>query len=290
MQTLEARRRSRARPVIPPPAPSGEVFAPVELRPSIRAHLRPVEYDKTRGPSPLAGRVNVVKNWEKWSMARRLAFLRELVEDTSRDPAIVDKAHRILQEAGAPVRDHQAQWAALLKWVQRNIYYSNEPDERLQSPQYTLSRAHGDCDDFAILLAALGQSMRLPWRFVISGRNRKGEKVRWIEGDGPTPTGVSWGHIYVVVGWPPFQPTTWRFAEPTLDVPLGWDVMARDPRADRRLPELGALGADDAPRSTLFKTRDFVVNKIEWPKVATTVVGGVLAAYAIDRLLKRRRR
>jgi hypothetical protein len=117
-----------------------EEFPPIELSENVRKFLEPI----TPG-GKLEGRLFRVKPWKDWPMAKRIAFIRAFVTDTSRDPAIVEKATRILKEAGVESKDHERAWAALLKWVQENIYYVNERDERLQSPQYTLTERHGDC-------------------------------------------------------------------------------------------------------------------------------------------------
>lgn len=281
-------------PAVVPPTP-GERFAPVELNPKIQAHLRPVQYE---GASDLQGRVNQVIGWEKWPMEKRIAFLRAFVQDTSRDPAIARKATSILRAAGVPVRSHRAQWSALLKWVQKNVYYVNERDERLQSPQYTLTELHGDCDDCAILLAALGDSLRLPWRFTISGRGPKG-KVRWVEGSGPVPPGCTWTHIYLCVGWPPFKPELWTFAEPTLDVPLGWDTMQG--KAPKGRADLGAADvttsltsssaapvASEAPSGGVSRAAAFL-RGLPWGTIAGSFIASVGSFYATRAIAQRRR-
>lgn len=233
-------------------------------------------------------------------MSRRLAFLHALVDDWCRDPALAALTVKILRNSGAVVRDYQAQWASLLAWVQDpvNFYYVNEPNERIQSPQHSLNSATGDCDDAAILLASLGASIRLPFRFVISGVNAKGEKVRWIEGTGAVPSGVHWAHIYVCVGWPPFNPASWTFAEPTLNVPLGWDVVAapRDAKGKAILPEMegrkpskmlaDALGISESGPVTVpvpivapdrFRASREFVKAIPYPQVAGIVLASVLS-------------
>ena len=136
-------------------------------------------------------------------------------------------------------RDYKGQAQALLKWVQHNIYYVNEPSERLQDPIYTLKVGYGDCDDMAILLATLYESIRLEWRFVLSGK--VGSKTtRWIEGT-PLPKNGKWSHIYLLVGYPPFQPHKWQFAEPTLrGVDLGWDIIQSMNKGEKILPEMGS--------------------------------------------------
>lgn len=127
-------------------------------------------------------------------------------------------------------RDYEKQAGALLKWVQdpKNVYYVNEPGERLQDPLHTLKVGHGDCDDQVLLLTCFYESIGLPWKFVLSGRHKSGQKIRYIEGD-QVPSDVSWTHIYCMVGTPPFKPNKWYFCETTvLGVPLGWDVINGD--------------------------------------------------------------
>lgn len=259
------------------PLDGRETFTPIELAPSIRAHLRRVEEG-----GQLQGRLHVIESWAKWTMPERVAFLRALVEDTARDPAIARKAISIVREARVPLRDHRGEWSALLRWVQRNIRFTAEPDERIQSPQYTLTERYGDCDDLGVCLAALAHSIRLPWKFVISGRDAEGNRVRWVEGE-RFPEGASWTHIYVLAGWPPFKPGAWAWAEPTLDVPLGTDAAMLDPAARARRADLA--GPEAAPAASTWK--------VSWPTVFTTVLGSTLAAvlsYKVVSAVKRAER
>ena len=165
-----------------------------------------------------------IPSWKDLSEKERMQMLRKIAQEAGRDPRIATLAVQILKNAGVQPRDYRGQAAAILKWVQTNIYYVNEPGERLQDPIYTLKVKYGDCDDLALLFAALCESIRLPWRFVLSGKGRFGVE-RWIEG---TPEkDIQFSHIYAAVGWPPFNPKYWAYAEPTLKgVDLGWDVVS----------------------------------------------------------------
>lgn len=200
----------------------------------IARELVPVAYD---GKSPLAGRVWKVKSWSQWNEEQRVAFMRAFTIEKARDPAIAVQATRIFRAAKVAPRDYEGQWKALLRWVQTRIMYVNERDERLASPQFSLAHRMGDCDDMAILLAALGDSVRLPWRFCISGRDKQGNRHRWIEGAGHPDPMIQYVHIYLAVGWPPFSESpTYTFAEPTMRVPLGWDVVSA--RNAHTMPEM----------------------------------------------------
>ena len=70
----------------------------------------------------------------------------------------------------------------------------------------------------------MAESLRMPWKFALSGDNGKGKRVRYVEGDRMPYANFS--HIYVVLGWPPFKPQEWASAETTIrGAPLGYDVV-----------------------------------------------------------------
>lgn len=215
--------------------------------------------------------VHHLAGWERLSHPQRLAALREMVEQAGRDPRVRDAAIRILRDAAVQPRDYPGQVDALHRWVQREIYYVNEPDEVFQDPLFTLEKRYGDCDDQQILLMSLYESIALPWRFVISGYKTSwfGKKTpfRYIEGQ-PFPLGShGYDHIYGMVGYPPGEPRQWKFVEPTIpNVPAGWDVVAGAIARD-------ALGADApaaAPPPPSNLARDLLV----------LALGGMVSAVA----------
>jgi 8-oxo-dGTP pyrophosphatase MutT (NUDIX family) len=83
-----------------------------------------------------------------------------------------------------------------------------------------------NCDDLAILVYALARSIRLPAKLVISGTTKNGKKVRYHHGDRNFDGRVDWSHIYLMIGDRPYGEPQWAYAEPTLNVPLGWDVVS----------------------------------------------------------------
>lgn len=172
---------------------------------------------------------------------KKMDVISKIAENAARDPRMATVAVNILREAGVRPRDYKGQAEAILKWVQnpKNIYYVNEPDERLQDPFYTLRVRLGDCDDVAILVYALARSIRLPARLVISGVDRMKRKRRYIQGEPHFPRDVQWSHIYLQIGDRPYGTPTWYYAEPTLRVPLGWDVVDGDASL---MPEMGGSG------------------------------------------------
>lgn len=208
----------------------------------------------------MKGRLYGIPGWKRWSHPKRMRKLRQMAQDYGREPMMrFFVVHHVLKPAGVgDFRQYAKVAAALLKWVQENVYYTNEADEQLQSPWWTLRVRTGDCDDMAILLAAMAHSVRLPWRYVLSGRNKRGQFFRWHEGQ-PFPRGCVPGHIYLDLGWPPFtegkkdaygrELTQWAAAEPTMKgVPLGADIAVQmaSGRGGGRLPELGGLAGPSA--------------------------------------------
>ena len=177
---------------------------------------------------------------------KKLDVISKIAENASRDPQLATVAVNIIRQAGVPPRDYVGQLRALLRWVQnpKNVYYINEIDERLQDPFYTLKVGYGDCDDLAILLYALARSARFPVRLVISGMTKGGRKVRHHQGERRFDPTVEWNHIYLQIGDRPYGEPVWYYAEPTLSVPLGWDVVAHSGDV---LPEMSSFYGASMP-------------------------------------------
>jgi transglutaminase-like putative cysteine protease len=254
-------------------APAGGGATPV-LLPGVAAP-RPVQLD--------APRTYHLAAWGRMSDAQRVAWLRSVAVQRGRDPRIRELVFNLLR--GVRERDYRAQAATLLRAVQPGgalgIEYRNEPGETLQDPLYTLRVRGGDCDDSALLLATLYEAIRLPWRFVLSG-TAHGRRVRWVEGT-PLPLGFRAAHIYVCVGWPPFRPAVWTWAEPTVrGKPLGWDAtgeMRR--RGTSSLPEL-AGPATSAGAAVAASTAE---GGVSWRTIGAAVMVGVLTSVASQVLL-----
>ena len=178
-----------------------------------------------------------LSNWDRLNDKERLDVLTNMIEQFGRDPEIAELAVRILKSCRVKPRDYKGQAACLLKWVQQNIYYVNEPGERIQNPKYTLKRGFGDCDDMTILLCSLFCSIGLSFKLVLSGVKGR-RKYRYIHGERLEP-GVAWTHIYCAVGDKPFTPSRYLFCEPTMNVPIGWDVVAASGNV---MPEMSTYG------------------------------------------------
>jgi hypothetical protein len=61
-----------------------------------------------------------------------------------------------------PSKQRMCQTMAIAEWVQARIYYVNELPETFQTPFRTVELGAGDCDDHAVLLAALLESIGIP--------------------------------------------------------------------------------------------------------------------------------
>lgn len=196
----------------------------------------------TKPVSMATPKVHHITGWTHFLDPKRMEIIANIAKMRGRDPRIATLAVSILKQAGAQPRQYRKQAAALLSWVQHNLYYVNEPGERLQDPLYTLKVGYGDCDDLIITLASLLESIRMPWKLVISGTTKSGKKIRYHQGEKfPTTKGINWSHIYMAIGDRPFTPNKWEYAEATVrGAPLGWDVV--DGSASQ-LPEMQSYGA-----------------------------------------------
>jgi predicted transglutaminase-like cysteine proteinase len=204
--------------------PTGGIMAPaLGGRPAIAA--APVSL--TEGPI-VEEKVYRVHSWGVFTDRQRVRKIRQLAEDYGNDPRLRwFVTTDVLTPAGVAPRDFRGQLAAIFAWVQTNIHYTNESTEQIQAPWWTIKHRTGDCDDMALLLAAMMAAIGHPFKLALAGKQRStGQFLRWIEGT-PFPRGVDFSHIYVFGGDVPLddQNSTWWAMEPTLrGVPLGYDV------------------------------------------------------------------
>ena len=236
--------------------------------------------------------------WSGYGDPKRLDVISRIAESRGRDPKIATLAVNILKKARVKPRQFKKQAAALLKWVQTNIYYVNEPGERLQDPLYTLKVGYGDCDDMSIVLYSLCRSIRLPVKLVIVGADKSGKKTRYHQGDKHYPPGVDWSHIYLAIGNDPFNPTFYYYAEPTVPkAPLGWDVVSAK---NFNIPELSAYGStasavagslaemtatESGNRGGKYITQDGLFG-INWKSIFAAAMVGALVSVSADGIKK----
>lgn len=155
-------------------------------------------------PLNLAGaEVHHLPDWSGYEDPRRLAIIRKIALMRGRDPRIASLAVDIIKKAGVKPREYKKQAAALLAWVQdpANVYYINEPGERLQDPIFTIKHGFGDCfaEDTLVLRDDMElvpiQSVKVGTR--IWGRDRWSEVVNtWEKGLLPvTEVGLNNGSV-----------------------------------------------------------------------------------------------
>ena len=132
-----------------------------------------------------------------------MRIMRGLVRNAVRDPQqkIRETALAILRG----VNSFSAQAQALQQWVQANIEYRRDPvdAELIQTPQVTLQLKAGDCDDQAVLMAALLQATGHPAQFIAVGMN--GNPLSHVLAQ--TLIGTSWVAVETIerrpLGWMP---------------------------------------------------------------------------------------
>jgi Transglutaminase-like superfamily len=120
--------------------------------------------------------------------------LKSPLADPQNMKDLSDWSSRIIIGAGCPKSPplNPCQARALRAWVQDNIYYIPDPDglESVRFPLQTLQRGAGDCDDMALLLAALASSVGFKTRF-----------SAWRMNAEPIPTHVSAQLLVTGMGW-----------------------------------------------------------------------------------------
>lgn len=122
-----------------------------------------------------------------------IEIISNIVNESLKRPDVRLLAHRILREAGLSSRDGYKVASALTDWVRKHIRYVKDPIgvETVQSPEVTLKITSGDCDDHVVLISALMQSIGIPIRYVVVGRNRQQFSHIYIQG----LIGSSWREI-----------------------------------------------------------------------------------------------
>ena len=129
--------------------------------------------------------------------------MAQIVRDYRVDPNVRARAITIVQLSQP--KDHPAEIRALFDFVRNQIRYVGDVVgiETLQTPDKTLLLRAGDCDDKAILLATLLQSIGFPVRFIVTG---------YHEPD-------VFEHVYLAVAMPDGSLLN---LDPTEPYPMGW--------------------------------------------------------------------
>lgn len=95
--------------------------------------------------------------------------MSELVKIGKKNPTIRAKSTSLVQSL--PPKDRLAEIRTLFDFVQNHIRYVRDITnvETLHYPEQIIAQQYGDCDDKAILLAALLEAIGHPTRFVAVG-------------------------------------------------------------------------------------------------------------------------
>lgn len=129
-----------------------------------------------------------------------LRIMKRIVHESMRDPVVLDAAKTVIRSAGGKNREEQARHIA--GWVAQSIRFVRDPYgiETIHTPRYMLDRIktqgmfEADCDDYAVLSAALAKAVGLRTKFVIMGFLSKR---------------APWSHVYTMAqtpgGWYPFD-------------------------------------------------------------------------------------
>ncbi len=135
-------------------------------------------------------------------MWRTLREMRRLVNEHKTDPVVLQRAVSAVYTV--PQKDELAEVDAIFRFVRDSIRYVRDivGVETLCSPDKTLERRVGDCDDQATLLATMLEAVGYPTRFVVAAYRHPRE----LE------------HVYLQV----FAAGEWIDADPTEPEPLGY--------------------------------------------------------------------
>lgn len=118
-----------------------------------------------------------------------VVLMRKLIDQALSDSAFVRFAMDVVRSV--PAHDEAGEVAAIFAWVQANIRYTKDPvtKEKLYPPQELLKTRAGDCDDMAMLIAAIAIADGYPARLVT------------VSSSPDSPDEFS--HVYVEVEVPP---------------------------------------------------------------------------------------
>jgi hypothetical protein len=128
-----------------------------------------------------------------------ISWMKKLAVEGKRAPSVRQAALNIT--AGIPGRDGLRQIHAIRNWLASTIAFTRDPEgqELLYTPQRALHilTTRGpplrlDCDDVAMLAAALGGSVGLRSRFQVVGFLSPNAPYRHVWADLQSPTGGPW--------------------------------------------------------------------------------------------------
>lgn len=158
-----------------------------------------------------------------------LSRMRDLVGASQGQPEV--RAAVLSALRGVRERDAGGEVAALFDWVRSHFRYTLDPVdvELVQAPRYMLETirregiVHGDCDDAALLFAALAETAGYQTRFVVQG-----------------PDAGDFSHVLIEVlidgAWVPVDASQRQFS-------IGWKPHREVTREEREMRTLGQTDA-----------------------------------------------
>jgi Transglutaminase-like superfamily len=101
-------------------------------------------------------------------IAQTIMTMQQLRDLGSQDASVRQRVFEILRAYNVNSRDRYATAHAILSWVKANITFVPDPAGRelIGHPSYLLDVRAGDCDDMAVLTAAMLQAVGIPAQFV----------------------------------------------------------------------------------------------------------------------------
>lgn len=172
----------------------------------------------------------------------------------AQSPRIRSLAIRIVRDAGVPEKDKRGEVDAIHAWVMRHLRYVNDPlwQEHITFPEsLAFESKDGDCDDHAVLEAALLGALGIRSRFVTVA---------------PVPGPMS--HVYLHAGVMQSDGTgpatlTWLPLDPIVKTrPAGWEIP--DPHARRVFPVNHPDGIGLASTPSLLTTLAGLAGVLRW--------------------------
>jgi hypothetical protein len=86
---------------------------------------RPIDY--MQGEARETGQIWHLPAWGRWSDRKKIRFLRKMITEYGNDPKMRWRTVEVLRKYGVAQHDAKGSAAALLKFVQDEIYYTCEP-------------------------------------------------------------------------------------------------------------------------------------------------------------------
>jgi hypothetical protein len=158
-----------------------------------------------------------------------------LIREGAKDFYVRQKAIDILLAAGVPPKDYLGEVRALFEWVRDNVRYTKDPFrvEVLHSARKLAELRAGDCDDKAILLGAMLESIGHPVRLVLTGPDPQRPRL--------------FSHVYIEVS----HRGRWIPLDATMSKPAGWAPVVPTkmvvPLERRSAMQRNVAGLGDAP-------------------------------------------